>query len=157
MPETTMRTPEEQANFDLLSELEARVEVRVAQLGCESLSEPERTLWLVWWLEAEVNNGGFHQYFFNDAGDHAQDAPDALRRIGAPRCADIVGKALAVFSPSPPSKNRDDRQTQLDALSEEKQDVLNALDGEFYKYPDPLEVLLAEYVRQRRDEFVGLH
>jgi hypothetical protein len=34
-------------------------------------------------LEAEVNNGGFHQYFYNSAGDNTAEAIRALEEIGA--------------------------------------------------------------------------
>ena len=34
-------------------------------------------------LEAEINNGGFDQYFFNSAGDKAAEAINALEAIGA--------------------------------------------------------------------------
>jgi len=40
----------------------------------------ERTFAAIWSLEAEVNNGGFAQYMFNDAGDHAVTAE---RRSGS--------------------------------------------------------------------------
>src|SRR3990172_11679714 len=38
-----------------------------------------------WLLEAEVNNGGFNQYFWNSPGRFAQAALQGLRRLGAAR------------------------------------------------------------------------
>jgi hypothetical protein len=43
----------------------ARVVVSVALRDWQSLSEPERLLVAFGELRAEVNNGGFDQYFFN--------------------------------------------------------------------------------------------
>ena len=37
----------------------------LAKFSWSELSEPERAFVAVWELEAEVNNGGFSQYFFN--------------------------------------------------------------------------------------------
>ena len=34
-------------------------------------------------LEAEVNNGGFDQYFYNSAGDNTAETIQALETIGA--------------------------------------------------------------------------
>ena len=41
-------------------------------------------------LEGEVNNGGFHQYFYNSAGDRTAETIQALEIIGAFAMADIV-------------------------------------------------------------------
>jgi hypothetical protein len=44
-------------------------------------------------LEGEVNNGGFDQFFYNNAGDNTR----ALEAIGAFKMADILKRAAAVF------------------------------------------------------------
>ncbi|MGZ3408675.1 MAG: DMP19 family protein [Polyangia bacterium] len=51
--------------------------------GETAFAPVERTLLDIALVEAEVNNGGFHQYFFNSAGDRAMPAPDRAehRRI----------------------------------------------------------------------------
>jgi hypothetical protein len=49
-------------------------------VGFEALSEKEQAIYTMWWLEAEVNNGGFHQYFWNSAGDHTKVALESLSR-----------------------------------------------------------------------------
>ena len=36
-------------------------------------------------LEAEINNGGFHQYFYNSAGDNTAETIQALETIGGTR------------------------------------------------------------------------
>jgi len=66
---------------------------RHCDVGFEDLSEIDRILVSIWALEADVNNGGFHQYYFNSSGDTAHYAPAALRAIGAPIMACIVDKA----------------------------------------------------------------
>jgi len=62
----------------------------------DMLSKAERAARCVWELEAEVNNGGFTQFFQNSSGEHAPDTPDTLRRIGAYAAADIVDAALVL-------------------------------------------------------------
>jgi uncharacterized DUF497 family protein len=56
-----MRTPKEEADFELLCRLVDRIRGRLVHGAFASFTETERTLWTVWWLEAEVNNGGFDQ------------------------------------------------------------------------------------------------
>ena len=41
-------------------------------------SDVQKVFSAVWALEIEVNNGGFHQYFFNSDGGTANFAPHAL-------------------------------------------------------------------------------
>jgi hypothetical protein len=92
---TPLRTPEEKRDFDRFLRAKGAVEKRVQASGYASLSSAEKTLYVIWWLEAEVNNGGFDQYFFNSAGDNARDVPPALERIGAPVTAALVRRTAA--------------------------------------------------------------
>ena len=95
-------------------------------------------------LEGEVNNGGFHQYFYNSAGDHAMETIQALETIGALAMAGIVKRAADKFPGGTPPKDRFIRQ---DLLSQNfsDEDVFEELDREFFGYPDDLTVLLAKY------------
>ena len=130
--------------MDLFTEFE-RVS---AQYGSNwtKLSERDQTLLVVWELEAEVNNGGFEQYFFNSAGDLARDAPSALRRIGASKMADVVEAANATFGPKGPPANREARQSQLESLVDTDESMFDAFDQRFTAYPDDLATLLAAYL-----------
>lgn len=75
----------------------------IANRRFSDLSRPERVFILVWELEAEVNNGGFSQFYFNSAADRARDTAAALRTIGAERTASIVDRANASFPGGPPA------------------------------------------------------
>ncbi len=95
-------------------------------------------------LEGEVNNGGFHQFFYNSAGDNTVETIRALETIGAASMADIVKRAAAMFPGKMPPKDRFVRQ---DVLLENYPDsaVFRKLDEEFYEYPDNLSELLAKF------------
>jgi hypothetical protein len=99
-------------------------------------------------LEGEVNNGGFHQVFYNYAGDNTVDETiRALATIGATKGADIVKRAAARFPGRTPPKDRSARQ---DVLIENFPQAapFATLDQEFYAYPDDLSGLLAKYLGQ---------
>ena len=51
--------------------------------GVASLSRLQRDALCVLNFQAEVNNGGVHQYLLNSSGDFAKETPDVFRRIGA--------------------------------------------------------------------------
>ena len=148
-----MRSTEEQANFALVCRLVDQIRDRLDHVAFALLTEEERTLWTVWCLEAELSNGGFDQYFLNDAGDHAHYATQALRRIGAAQSAEIVADALAVFPAPGPSPDRGERFLQLESLSRERKARLGSLTDRFYERPDYLERLLADFAREHARAF----
>lgn len=87
-----------------LIDLSERAAPRFFGTPFDELTVPERVFVAVWALEADVNNGGFDQYYLNSAGDHAWFAPAALRTIGAERTAAIVEQANAEFGPDGPPR-----------------------------------------------------
>jgi hypothetical protein len=96
-------------------------------------------------LEAEINNGGFDQFFFNSAGDKTAETILALEAIGASHTADIVRKAAARFPGGIPPADRDERQDLLaDSVSPDS-DAFEHEDAEFLEYRDDLESLAAAY------------
>ena len=95
-------------------------------------------------LEGEVNNGGFHQYFYNSAADRTAETIQALEIIGAFAIADIVKKAAQKFPYGMPPKNRFERQDVLLEVYPNAA-VFRALDEEFYQYPENLAALVIRY------------
>jgi len=102
----------------------------------------------LWALEAEVNNGGFDQFFFNSAGDLAFYAPEALRSIGANRMAALAEEANSVFGPGGPPRDWETRRAQVRQFSDEVQERLDRLDSQFYEYPDDIRKLLQAYLEK---------
>jgi hypothetical protein len=95
-------------------------------------------------LEAEVNNGGFDQFFYNSTGDNTVETIQALEAIGAVTMADILRRAAAKFPGGMPPKDRLARQEILLQISPNAE-AFEDLDGEFYGYPDNLAELLTGY------------
>jgi hypothetical protein len=116
-------------------------------------SEEQQVFSSIWELESQVNNGGFAQYFQSADGHTANFAPTALRAIGAVKCAEIVGRALAVVAADGLPDSHSAREELIEALDAPAQAALEALDQEFLAYPDNLTDLLFEYVRLRPATF----
>jgi hypothetical protein len=100
----------------------------------------DRVYALVRQWEDEVNNGGFHQFFYNSSGDDTTETIQALEMIGADKMADILMRAVARFRDGVAPKERFARQRVLPEPS-----TLVDLDMEFYAYPDDLAGLLTAY------------
>ena len=95
-------------------------------------------------LEAEINNGGFDQFFFNSAGDYTEETIQALIKIGANHTAHIVKKAASKFPDGMPPKDRNTRQELIEEVSPES-DAFEEFDEEFLAYVDDLASLVSRY------------
>ena len=127
------------------------------KVSYEELTAAEKVFVSVWELEAEINNGGFNQYFFNSSGDNARHCVAALERIGAKNFAALVKQANSVFENGEPPTDSGIRQPLVESFSEEQKNSLDQLDQQFFKYPDNLTELLFDFVEKNRAEIRGLN
>jgi hypothetical protein len=122
-----------------------KIAAKEESAGLDSLTPSEQVFHAVWCFEAELNNGGFDQFFFNASGDHPAETVAALERIGASSCAAIVRRACALFPNATPSPDRHSRQEQLESITDANDEAFEALDDEFCEYPDDLAGLLGKF------------
>ena len=108
-------------------ELHSRLEDKRERGGV--LNDAERGVDAVVWLEMEVNNGGFHQYFLNSDDDHPRLALEWLRRVGAAEVVALLETAMRRFPGGTPPA---DREARILALEELDLDTFNDLDEAFY-------------------------
>ena len=94
--------------------------------------EKERTVWLVYMLEMELSNGGFHQFFLNPSGNDWAETLEALKRIGAARISLMYHQALSVFPGCEPPKDHLERTEQLSKIGEKAEAMLDELTDEYY-------------------------
>jgi hypothetical protein len=135
-----------------LVELASSPNSRFWRIDYRALSLPERVFRAVWELEAEVNNGGFHQYFSNNTGSLAPDAADALRAIGATTMPGIVEQAVKSVGHNISWSDDGARNAALAALAPGAVAKLGECDQAFFAYPDDLTALLYKYVSEHREE-----
>lgn len=127
------------ASFELVSK-------KYEQQGYQSLSDKEVIIYTVWWLEAEVNNGGFHQYLWNSAGDNAIDAIESLEKTGANYTASLLKSAISVAFDGNLPEDRLKRQDLLEKNEGIKTKKLLELDNKFYEYKENLEQKINQYL-----------
>jgi hypothetical protein len=119
----------------------------------QSQSLPQKTFSAIWELEAEVNNGGFRQYFVNSSAESAHFVVEALERVRAPRTADVCRRAIAAAFPAGLPKAVELIQSDAADFSDEELQRLDGLDQEFFAYPDNLTDLLFAFVSSHPEEF----
>ena len=118
-----------------------------------ALTEGQRALYALWWTEAEIANGGFHQFFSNSTGFFAADVPAAARLIGADRLAAISERANEVLTGSPlvdVPRERDARSELLEAVDD---DAIDELDEPWYDAADGLHDLIERYIGDHPEDF----
>ncbi|MBU0997621.1 MAG: DMP19 family protein [Firmicutes bacterium] len=102
----------------------------------KKLNPTERIIYLISEFEAEVNNGGFDQFFTNSTGNYASETIECLKKIEALHTASLLREAIDTIASA---KSEEDL-----AEIEEK---LDKLDDKFYEYEDNLEELQVRYIK----------
>ena len=119
------------------------------QLG--KLTAPQKVFYLNQNLEREGNNGGFHQFFFNSSGDHADETVRALEAIGASKTAGLLREAIEKFPNGEVQEDQDKRQVLM--IDTMPNDIFGELDERFFAYEDPLTDLNFNWIRDNAEEF----
>ncbi len=140
------------SSTEMIIELSYGISDKIHKKGFDSLSHPERVLHHIYWLESEVNNGGFDQFFSNSSGDYALDTPSALDEIGAHHTAKLVKRAIDLFPGGSPSRNEEQRMGQLNSLDEAIRAKFEDLDSEFFEYRNPLAELQEKYMIANKEQ-----
>ena len=142
-----MSEPEKKSRMDRLFD-------RIESHGFESLTPNERSAFALRWFYIEANNGGLHQFFFNDAGKLAPDALRGLEFLGARATAGILRRAMSVFpGGAVPADQEQRREFLCDSLTPEQEQLLSDLTTEFFQSSEPVADLLTAYIEQHPDQF----
>lgn len=83
---------------------------------------------------ADINNGGFHQFFTNSTGVFAPEMIEWFERAELPKAAAIVREAVAVFGPDFPrsQEKRQEFLARFPGETREEFDPFVTLDDRFY-------------------------
>ena len=111
----------------------------------ELLKPQVRVAYCLHQLEAEVNNGGFHQFLSNSSGEYVRETIDALTQIQAPKTRELLQRAVAICFPDGYPFDPTDYET-LVADFDDVSDTLEPLDQEFFTYAEPLADLVNAYL-----------
>jgi len=107
----------------------------------EKLTLSEKNIVYIGELENEVNNGGFHQYFFNSSGNSTMETINALEVIGSKIFLDLFKKAINKFPNGIVPKDINERQKILLDITEKNEELWYELDQEFCKYEEDIYIL----------------
>lgn len=106
-------------------------------LNNEPLTELEQFIVVSTGLGMEVNNGGFHQYFFNSAADDWDIMLEGIRKAGDEDGVKRFEAVLGRFPNGRPSRIRSERWKQLDSFGEAQYKLFDPDTTAFYDAPFP--------------------
>ena len=107
-----------------------------------------RALYVTWEVEAEVNNGGFHQYYWNTADRYSTQAVEGFEFFGAEKHAALMRMANSIRAKEIDTSAKFRREDTAEAFSESsKASHLGPLDDQFYGLDENLSVLRVAKIR----------
>lgn len=121
-----------------------------------SWNKSRQAIYMIWLLEAEVNNGGYNQLYFNSSGQFYKHLPDALNLVGATNFADLTKRANDTFEKENPKITQHQDGT-LEGFSKSYDDnPLNNFDDEFYDLNkiENLQQIQVDFIRKNKKEFI---
>ena len=123
------------------------------KLLVKRFSPGQKALYFFWYLDAEVTNGGFIQFYWNDNRKYLPPIIDGLKLIGDISMLDLVNKADSEYLKHKEQfilqRQKDDWQPLYDSLIK-----FDDYDCTYYLTYDKTMELIEKYARQHPDEFV---
>jgi hypothetical protein len=115
-------------------------------------SKGQKALYFFWFLDAEVTNGGFIQFYWNGRDMYLPPIIEGLKLIGDKELLDLVNKADKEFEINRDKfvrqREKDDWEPLYDNLKK-----FDEYDSIYYKIHDKTMALIEKYAREHPNEF----
>jgi hypothetical protein len=115
----------------------------------------QQAVFATWWVEAEVSNGGFNQFYFNSTGQFALMAEKGFRLFEATKFEQLMISANSIYAKEKDRLEKYDDDT-MESFSESYEDnPLNKLDDQFYELQatEPFSQFRINYIKTHLTEF----
>ncbi|WP_320814181.1 DUF4375 domain-containing protein [Flavobacterium sp.] len=121
----------------------------------DKLTEGETNFILIDIFEGAINEGGFLHFFNNELGDYAREVLEAYKKIGAPKTANIIAKAIGSFGINNFSDEFEKRKAAILKLDELVLSGWEDLEEIFFEDEQEEDVvaLIVEYIRNNKEQF----
>jgi hypothetical protein len=146
----------EPAVVEYIAKLLETEDDRVAALG--KFPRGVQVFYLSFLVEAEVANGGFHQFFWNSSSEFSELIAPALIDLGAPRAAEIFEQALAVAESEMQQQSVARSQNTLEAFASMYESTgLNQFDEPFSTESEAFPALRRQIIAEDAPTFFGTY
>jgi len=119
----------------------------------KTLSFGQKALYYWWYVDAQVTNGGFTQFYYNDYGKYVPTIIKGLKHIGDIKMAELVNRSYELYLKEN-KKIKDARQGGLEAFSNLYKEIkdFDNLDEEYYNLNDQTMKNIETYFRNNPNE-----
>ncbi len=119
----------------------------------KTLSFGQKALYYWWYVDAQVTNGGFTQFYYNDYGKYIPTIIKGLKHIGDLKMAELVNRSYEIYLKEN-KKIKDARQGGLEAFSNLYKEIkdFDNLDDEYYNLNDQTMKNIETYFRNNPNE-----
>jgi hypothetical protein len=125
------------------------------ELSCR-FSPGQKTLYFFWYLDAQVTNGGFIQFYLNGYRQYLDAILTGLELIGDTEMIRIVNDADKAYRAHKSDFDNVSTQQDVENLFEKHESTFDKLDGEYYLAHDKTMSLIEAYMRTNPEQFVRL-
>jgi hypothetical protein len=119
------------------------------------LSPGQKALYFIWYLDAQVTNGGFIQFYWNGYAKYLPPIIDGLRLIGEDKILDLVDKADKEFKANIQKFIQQKKKDDWEPLYEDLR-KFDEYDDVYYETHDGMMAKIEKLIRNNPDEFIRL-
>jgi hypothetical protein len=158
-PKFSKKEFDELKNWDLAWEILEPINVattRRSEIGLsKKLSPGQKALYFFWYLDADVENGGFIQFYHNGTDHYLPSIIEGLKLLKDKQMLGLLNKAEELFQKNAALFKK---ATTVEAFSAlyEKLKEFDKLDSRYYKLREKTIALLEAFIRENPKEFVTL-
>lgn len=119
----------------------------------KAMSYGQKALYYWWYVDAQVSNGGFIQFYYNDYGKYVPTIIKGLNHVGDDEMAELVNRSYELYLREN-KKIQDARRGGSQAFSKLYQELadFDALDNEYYERNERTMKIIETYIRDNPDE-----
>lgn len=118
----------------------------------KSLSYAQKALYYWWYLDAQVTNGGFDQFYSNGFGHYVPAIINGLEYVGDTTMANLVRKAEKVYQKNKKYIDSDDDYDGSGFDYYDTFDEMSSLDDQYFDMNDQTMSLIETYIRRHPNE-----
>lgn len=158
-PKLSTKKFKELKDWDFVWEILEPINIATTQRSeiglSKKLSKGQKTLYFFWYLDAEVENGGFIQFYHNKTDHYLPSIIEGLEFLGDRNMLNLINKAEELYQQK---KSLFEKATTIEAFSKlyDKIAGFSELEDKYYKLRDKTISLIEKYIRENPKEFVTL-
>ncbi len=118
----------------------------------KSLSYGQKALYYWWYLDAQVTNGGFVQFYYNGYSPYVPAIIKGLEHIGDTEMANLVKKADKIYQKNKKLMNKAQESDLFGSDLYDRLDKMSLLDDDYYELNEKTMSLIEAYIRKNPNE-----